>query len=287
MTLDEQILAALAVAQAEAGEDGDLFAFYGSLLRHLYNRKAALSPALDPLLDSRAVATRLAAGQPALAWPALAPALTGWESWLRTLAALFEARDPGTQDELEAIPVAEWGGAAQRWYETGVSEFGPTVDALMANALAPYLERAAEVLRPHLPLESWLEPFCPVCAGFPDFALWDEPRHTFTLLCERCRTMWPHDTVGCLFCGEDDPDAYGFYSSEDDLYRLIVCDRCGHYLKTIHQPQAQQLPTPPLLPAERLLTPGLDLLAAQEGYTRPIGVGHGGPTIGQRNGRGN
>ena len=66
-----------------------------------------------------------------------------------------------------------------------------------------------------------------------------------------------------------------------------VCDRCGHYLKTIHQPEAQRLPTPPLLPAERLLTPGLDLLAAQEGYTRPIGIGQGLSDTGKQNGRGN
>lgn len=286
MTLDEQILTALAAAQEEAGEEGDLFAFYTRLLRPLYDRKAALASPLDGLLDPTTATSRLVAGQPALGWATLAPTLSDWASWLRTIAVLFEARDPGTLDELEALPEAEMLAAAQRWYEEGISGFGPTVDALIANALAPYLEWAAEGLRPHLPLERWQEAYCPVCAGFPDFALWDEPRHTFTLLCERCRSQWPHVTAGCLFCGEDDPEAYGFYSSEDDLYRLIVCDRCGHYLKTIHQPEVQQLATPPLLPAERLLTPGLDLLAAQEGYTRPIGVGHGLSDAGTQNGRG-
>ena len=68
-------------------------------------------------------------------------------------------------------------------------------------------------------------------------------------------------------------------------HKGIVCDRCGHYLKTIHQPEAQHLPAPPLLPAERLLTPGLDLLAAQEGYTRPLGIGQGLSDAGQQNGQ--
>lgn len=267
MTQDERIWQLLHEAAAGDEEGGALFAFYERLLRALAARRRTLS------LDGAAVertgnpAALAGAGDPYLRWEALQLDPATFYPWLQDVAALFEAQDPGALDELEAVEPGESLDLARRWFEEGSSGLGPTVDALLANALAPSLERAAELATPHIPLDLWHRGYCPACGGWPDMARWDEEAMTYTLLCERCRTRWEAGLAGCIFCGESDPELFGYYSSEDDSYRVTVCDSCGHYLKAINA--AHDAGDEPLLEAERLLTPGLDLVAIQAGYDRP------------------
>lgn len=268
---DKQILAALAEVRQEAGAAGELFEFYERLLKAISAKKATLSLSAEQLLKLKEGKVLARATEPYLSWEALA---IGDElyPWLLSIANLFDRRDPGALDEVEAVEKEKCVALGQVWFEQGTTSLGPTVDALFANALAPYLERAAELMTPHLPLNRWQQTYCPVCGGFPDIALWNERRGTQKLMCERCRTEWRVAEEGCLFCGEHDPQRYGFYSSEDDLYRVMVCDSCGYYLKMINLWKARRIRFKPILAAERILTPGLDLLAAQEGYTRPLQI---------------
>lgn len=265
--IDQQILDALVEAQQE-DEEG-LFAFYEQLLRLIATHKATLSLTREALFHPRQLHDWRQSRHPYLHFSALEVDPTPFLGWFQRVALLFEQREEGVLEEVEALDAAACWQLAEQWLEQGKSGQGPLIDSLLANALAPYLERAATLLLPALPLTQWGLPYCPLCGGYPDFALWDEATEGRQLLCERCRTPWTVEEEGCLFCGEDDPQQRGLYLSEDERYRVEVCDSCGYYLKGM----AQQRQQTSLLAAERLLTPGLDLLAAQEGFTRPTGRG--------------
>ena len=271
MSLDQKILAALAEVRQEVDSAG-LFEFYERLLRAIRAKKETLSLSAEQLLKATEDNMLRLPDEPYLSWQAVNLQIDDFYPWLLSIAKLFDIRDPGALDEAEAVEKERSVELAQVWFEEGSASLGPTVDGLFANALAPYLERAAELMAVHLPLKKWKHNYCPLCGGFPDIALWNESRRRQKLMCERCRTEWTIAEEGCVFCGEDDPDAYGFYNSTDDLYRVMVCDSCGYYLKMINQQQAKLIRFKPILAAERFLTPGLDLLAVQEGYTRPIQI---------------
>lgn len=269
MSHDEQILQALAEARAEL--DDGLLAFYEQLQRAIVQKKQALTLPAAQLLQAGDATELARQGKPHLAFDALALEAEPFHGWLLEMAHLFEQNDPGALDEMEGIDPAQSVQLARAWFQQGSSGHGPTLDALLANALAPFLELAAERLLPLLPLHLWDEAYCPVCGGQPDFALWGETEST-QLICERCRAVWGARVVGCLFCGETEPSARGVYSTEDERYLIEVCDSCGNYMKGINE-EALAPGEEPLLAAERLLTPGLDLLAIQEGYDRPEGRG--------------
>jgi formate dehydrogenase maturation protein FdhE len=270
MNQDQQILEGLADVQQEAGGPSPLFQFYERLLRAISAKKATLTLSTGQLLKYKKRSTLKEANQPYLSYTSLGLNHDEFYPWLLSMARLFETHDPGAIDEVELVEKEKSLELAEKWFNDGTTSLGSTVDALFANALAPYLERAAELMLPHLNIKRWQQSDCPICGGYPDFSLWDERHHTHQLLCERCRTTWSIMDLGCLFCGEDEQTIYGFYSSEDDLYRVYVCDNCDYYLKTVNKRQARRAKFTPILAVERLLTPGLDLLAAQEGYTRPV-----------------
>ncbi len=261
---DQQILEALVQAQVEFGAEEPLFVFYERLLRAIAEKKATLT-----LTETEVLAHQRAEAGPYLPFEGLSLTATEFHTWLLAIASIFEAQDPGVRDEIEEIGLVESIQLARQWYDRGVSGRGSTVDALLANAMAPYLEKAASLLLPHLPLNEWQESHCPICAGVPDFALWNTKEGMRELLCERCRTSWTTSDEGCAFCGGEEPEQRGVYTSEDEVYRVEVCDNCGFYLKGMDQWKAKQAKLKPLPAAERLLTPGLDLLAAEEGFTHP------------------
>lgn len=246
---------------AQADDDTGLFLFYERLFKLRESHKPTIVPALPTELHASLT-------EPLLQWQDLGITEPPFIGWLTRLAELWEQQDPGTQDELEALTAAETMVAAEQWYRTGSGGRGSVIDALLANAIAPYLEEAAEAVRDDLSPQ-WRQPYCPVCGGWADMARYDEKKNRYRCICERCSTEWTIVRDACLYCGESDEERRGFYSSEDDLHRVMVCDNCGHYLKVVNEMVARRMGYHFLLAAERLLTPGLDLTAAQEGYTRP------------------
>lgn len=67
----------------------------------------------------------------------------------------------------------------------------------------------------------------------------------------------------CPFCNEDAPGKLGYFPSADGAYRLYTCGNCKHYLKTI---DLRELARAVNLPAERVLTIGMDTAAQSAGY---------------------
>jgi formate dehydrogenase maturation protein FdhE len=216
MSQDDAVLAALREAQEEMAEaDRALFTFYERLVEAIQQRKAALALPLAQLYRAEEAEALAASGEPHLGWNSLVLTNETLYPWFEEIAALFATQDPGIADEAEAVAPETCLALAQQWFEAGQSDLGPAVDALLANTLAPYLEVAAQTLLPHLPLDEWQRPYCPICGGFPNFALWDTRSGARHLLCERCAAEWRADAPGCAFCGEEEPDQLGYYSTEE------------------------------------------------------------------------
>lgn len=135
---------------------------------------------------------------------------------------------------------------------------------LMNQTCRPFLRRLAQATAPWIDLEHWYQPYCPVCGGEPDFAVLRKPHGARWLLCSRCDFEWPYRRTSCPFCGCEDPEQYQYAPSEDNVYRLYLCDRCHRYLKTLDMREVlgERLP-----PVERVLTLAMDIAAHQAGYS--------------------
>lgn len=128
------------------------------------------------------------------------------------------------------------------------------------NALHPFLRTYAQVLSPFVDISIWFRTDCPVCGGEPDFAALAKETGARTLLCARCDFEWSFWRGTCPFCECDDPDQQKYFASDDQVYRLYVCEECGRYIKTI---DLRQVADERVLPVERILTIPLDLAAQQ------------------------
>lgn len=134
---------------------------------------------------------------------------------------------------------------------------------VLNNALHPFLEKYAQAVRGFVEESAWYRGYCPICGGHPDFAYLSLESGARWLLCSRCDTEWAYRRLGCPFCENKDSKSLGYYPSEDNIYRLYVCDQCGHYLKTI---DLREIGTKPPLSLERILTIEMDLAARRMGY---------------------
>jgi transcription elongation factor Elf1 len=121
----------------------------------------------------------------------------------------------------------------------------------------------AEALSGHVNDSLWCRGRCPICGGEPDIAALERGSGQRRLLCSRCDSEWAYQRVACPFCGNENPSQLAYYPSDDKVYRLSVCERCHRYLKTV---DLRETAGERLLPAERILTIGMDLAAQKAGY---------------------
>lgn len=134
---------------------------------------------------------------------------------------------------------------------------------ILNNALHPYLSAHARALMPWVDDATWYRAYCPICGGAPDFSALEKESGARRLLCARCNAVWTFHRTRCPFCGEEAADKFGYYASADSVYRLYTCETCKRYLKTI---DLRELAREVNLPAERILTIGMDLSARGAGY---------------------
>lgn len=152
-------------------------------------------------------------------------------------------------------------GHVRKGEEAGLD--GNLLSFIFNNSLRPFLRTKAEEYADTISDSLWYRNRCPICGGEPDLAALERGSGRRRLLCSRCDSEWGYVRVACPFCGNDDPAKLGYYPSEDRVYRLSVCDRCHRYLKTIDLREAGG---ERLLPAERVLTIGMDFAAQKAGY---------------------
>jgi FdhE protein len=134
---------------------------------------------------------------------------------------------------------------------------------VLDSGLRPFLRAQAEALAPLVDDGSWYRGYCPICGGEPDMGALEKGNGRRRLLCSRCDSEWTFRRLGCPFCGNEEVGQLGHYPSDDNVYRLSVCERCRHYLKTI---DLREVAGEHPLAAERVLTAGMDAVAEGMGY---------------------
>ena len=143
-------------------------------------------------------------------------------------------------------------------------------EALLNNlihaSLRPFLVNYSTALLSLVNQENWRRGYCPICGGYPDLAFLDTERGARWLVCSRCDAEWLFQRLECPYCGSKDQDALAYFTDDEGLYRLYVCEQCKRYLKAVDLRQAK---SEVLLPLERLLTLDIDAQAKEYGY------GHG------------
>jgi FdhE protein len=73
------------------------------------------------------------------------------------------------------------------------------------------------------------------------------------------------ERLHCAVCGNNDQDSLQYLCADgEEAYRIDLCDRCHHYIKTIDYRSLEG--SDPCL--EDLATLHLDVVASEKGYTR-------------------
>lgn len=270
---DRQLLAELAKASEQHRELTPLLDFYYDLYEVQLYAKASLPE--PEIRDELAMRWRLEGGIPQLTFGQLRLEEESFALLFDQVVKVIQRHNPTWDLEGVKRPPGELLAQAQHVFETWESLTEPrpgqgrvdtvAVDQMAAMsvgfALAPHLQRAADVILPHLDLSLWRRGYCPICAGVPSFSILEEEAGRRQLMCSRCASLWPYPRIGCPFCGTTESQSY--YGSEDGLHRLYVCLKCRRYLKAVDLRHASRVVHPVI---ERLLTVGMDLAAQQEGY---------------------
>jgi hypothetical protein len=163
---------------------------------------------------------------------------------------------------------------AKAWFEG--SEFpsaiaGEEINAyiqgiLIHQTLRPFLTNSSEILRGFVRQEDWRRGYCPICGSSPDFAFLEREVGERWLLCSRCDAQWLFQRLECPCCRNKDTVSLSFFTNDDGIYRLYVCDKCHVYLKAI---DLRNAPENVFVPFERFLTFSIDQQGLEMGY-RPI-----------------
>jgi len=141
---------------------------------------------------------------------------------------------------------------------------------LIAQSFSPFLESYAEQLKGHIDLGIWLRGYCAVCGGEPLMARLDKETGRRWLFCSLCRAEWPFRRLECPFCGNNNQESLRyFYSEDDEVYRVDVCDGCKRYTKTIDARKAESIRS---LFVEDLISLPLDIVAEKEGFVSRGGI---------------
>lgn len=140
---------------------------------------------------------------------------------------------------------------------------GPLENIIHAT-FKPFLVSYSKTLLSFVDQERWRRGFCPICGGNPDFAFLDEERGARWLLCSRCDAEWLFQRLQCPHCGTQNQNDLAYFTDDEGIYRLYVCEQCKRYLKAI---DLQRAKSEVLLPLERLYTVDMDRQAQERGYS--------------------
>jgi FdhE protein len=268
------IIKRLKEKKKEEGNLPLLLGFYQKILEiHAETQKNIGAPV--PVLSRMTINQRIRKGLPlvnfnelALDWP-LVP-----DVFAKAVAAF--ARYPELFGEIPARMKKPGAGrmltkkAARAWF-TGQELPSSLLDGISENlmqtiiqaTLQPFLVKYAQALIGFVDQESWRRSYCPICGGSPDLAFLEKEHGARWLLCSRCDTEWLFQRLECPYCANKEQNTLAFFSDEEGLYRLYVCDKCRCYLKAI---DLRKTEAEVLLPLERFYTMDLDRQAKEYGY---------------------
>lgn len=265
---DRQVLEALARASEEHEDLAELIDLHRSLAEAQFKAKARISGDAGRC-DEADMRQRMEAGVPQLTFDQLRIEPVALACLVKDTVGLLVGHNPdwaetaGKHEEPVAQELMELAREAFEAKGQLLSSASGLTTLAVGLALVPYAERAAEALEPRLDQSLWHRGYCPICGAAPDLAILDEESGARHLVCSRCSSQWRYARLQCPFCGITDHTKLQYYPSDDQVYRLYVCELCKHYLKTIDLRVARKAV---LLPVERVLTVGMDVAAQGEGY---------------------
>ncbi|MGE5423414.1 MAG: formate dehydrogenase accessory protein FdhE [Ignavibacteriales bacterium] len=141
------------------------------------------------------------------------------------------------------------------------------------HALRPFLRHYAMPYQDALRDDedfSWGFGVCPICgaqANYSRVSLEDGRRFLF---CEHCFTEWEYKYLGCIFCGNSEPNTIRFFVVEgDEANQVFVCEKCKGYLKTFDERKGMAKTD---LFIAGIETVYLDLIAEEQGYRSNVDV---------------
>jgi FdhE protein len=242
-------------------------------LFHAQSQAEARIGAVKTSLNDENTNERLEKGQPLLTFEGLALDWPLVQDTFTRVMAIF-ADFPDLLGELPAnftrTLTAE---LAKAWFEKGRlpdALVGADADghlllqAAIYATLKPFLSVPARSFISRIDLERWRRGYCPICGGWPDFALLDRERGSRWLVCPRCDSSWPFQRLQCPYCGNQDHSFLAYFADDTGLYRLYVCDQCHKYIKAIDLRQTQ---SDIHVELERLSTLDMDHQAKEKGYS--------------------
>ena len=267
-----RILDRLDAMEKEDGSLPRLLEFYRKLIQ-IQTRVGQELDKPNPGLSTEAIHQRTAEGKALIAASDFTYDLHLLQDTFREIAALFgEYADLFNNTAEEFNKLAEVNltpDSIEAWYNgeplPSSDEFSqPLLRELIHAAVKPFLVSYASVLTDSIEQERWRRGYCPVCGGNPDFSFLEKENGARWLLCSRCDTEWLFERLKCPYCNNTDQQKLSYYTSDEGMYRLYVCDNCKHYLKAIdlRNPEANTL-----IPLERLLTLDIDAQARDYGYS--------------------
>lgn len=140
----------------------------------------------------------------------------------------------------------------------------PILHFMLQATISPLLSIHAAHLAESPELKNWACGYCPICGGKPLVGLLRGEEGKKFLVCADCNTQWPFSRIACYNCGKECPKGASYFTiSENDRYRIEVCDACKSYLKIIDQRRGHSDTS---LEMENLTTFHLDIIAREKGY---------------------
>lgn len=143
------------------------------------------------------------------------------------------------------------------------------LDFVATSALAPSLALAAEQLAKLLPKNMPYERgHCPLCGSQPYISLLRGSEGRRNAVCSFCAHEYRTRRIACAYCDEGDQERLRLFRVEAyPAVRVDVCDTCKTYIKTLDYREQDGSSIPSL---DDLATVALDIMAQQQGYSRPV-----------------
>ncbi len=275
MEINSKILERLDEWQQSDGSLPEVVEFYKRLLHIQTNIEPHLYTP-QPILPQAEVLDRLRQGIPLLEWQDLSldwSTLQNLFQKVTDVAGEYYKAASGDFARLRDIAsdISLLQAATKAWYDgQSLSSLAAThavseelLAAVIHSAVKPFLTAHSEELISLVEQERWRRGYCPICGGKPDFASLDKERGARWLLCSRCDAQWLFQRLQCPYCDTQDQNALAYFTDDDGLYRLYVCQQCRSYLKAVDLRRTEE---EILLPLERVLTVDMDRQGREKGY---------------------
>ncbi len=137
------------------------------------------------------------------------------------------------------------------------------LSTLIHHTVRPYLTGYAMVFKGSFDQEFWRRNTCPVCGSTPSFAYLEKELGARYLVCSCCGANWLFQRLDCVFCRNTEHSSLSFWTDENGIYRLYLCEKCRHYLKAIDLRKTEGEVN---LPLEAITSVDMDNQAEQLGY---------------------